>query len=182
MHRCDSWAKEHNHIFMGAISRRWGGFISVEIEEFKSAVPVAWRGHLATGDEPINYSQRGMWPSVKGIRSSLQSCPVKKPQDAMGTQWSLGCDSEMCKKTFTWSGLQEQLVLADFCQPPLRASFVCFPLSCHCGYREQLPKHGRSLVVTSKIWPSKEVKKLETLITLLLKLSSQGWMRWGNYG
>ena len=80
MHRCDSWAKEHNHIFMGAISRRWGGFISVEIEEFKSAVPVAWRGHLATGDEPINYSQRGMWPSVKGIRSSLQSCPVKKPQ------------------------------------------------------------------------------------------------------
>lgn len=32
------------------------GVISVEIEEFKSAAPAAWRGHLATGDEPINYS------------------------------------------------------------------------------------------------------------------------------
>lgn len=51
--------KERNHIFMGAISRE-AREISVEIEEFKSAAPAAWRGHLATGDEPINYSQRRM--------------------------------------------------------------------------------------------------------------------------
>ena len=84
MYRCDSWAKERNHIFMGAISRE-AREISVEIEEFKPAAPAAWRGHLATGDEPINYSQKRMWPLIKGINSSLQSRPVKKPQDAMET-------------------------------------------------------------------------------------------------
>lgn len=44
---------------MGAISRE-AREISVEIEEFKPAAPAAWRGHLATGDEPINYSQKRM--------------------------------------------------------------------------------------------------------------------------
>lgn len=52
--------KERNHIFMGAISREAREISKVEIEEFKSAAPAAWRGHLATGDEPINYSQRRM--------------------------------------------------------------------------------------------------------------------------
>ena len=46
-------------IFSWVLSQvRRGGFIAVEIEEFKSAAPTAWRGQLATGDEPILQPER----------------------------------------------------------------------------------------------------------------------------